>query len=133
MTTTTPTRASSIRVRAAILTSVLIAVALIAVISYTFYAIRVSLIRSGEARASAASLQLASIIGAPLPGRLAEVQRLVDDPRVREALTRPSPETQAAALERLRPVMANAQQHQTLELWTTTGSRVLGIEVPASG
>ena len=47
MTTTPRNNAGSIRVRAAMLTSALIALALIAVISYTFFAIRESLLRSG--------------------------------------------------------------------------------------
>jgi PAS domain S-box-containing protein len=123
----------SIRLRAAVLTSALIALSLVAVISYTFFAVHGSLIEGGEARASAAADQLAGIIGAPLPGRVAEVQRLVDHQSVRDALTNPSPAAQAAALARLKPVVANTQQHQTLELWNTSGSRVVGLQIPPTG
>jgi PAS domain S-box-containing protein len=133
-TTTLAERAKgSIRLRAAVLTSALIAIALVAVIAYTFFAIRESLLRTGEARANAAAVQLAGIVGAPLPGRIAEVQRLVDSPIVRTMLTTPSPEAREAAAAHLTPIITNVQQHQTLELWTTTGSRVMAIEVPPTG
>jgi PAS domain S-box-containing protein len=123
------------RVRAAVLASTLIAVALIAVISFTFFATRDSLIRSGESRAGAAAVQLAGLVGGPLPARIADVQRLVDDASVRQAVMKPSPETQAAALARLRPVATAAQQQtpQALELWSASGQRVFGIEVPPTG
>jgi hypothetical protein len=101
----------SIRLRAAILTSSLVAAALLAVIAYAFFAIREGLLRAGDARANAAAVQLADLVGAPLPGRLAEIQRLVDDPRVRDALTDPSAEVQAAAIAHLKPIATNALQH----------------------
>jgi PAS domain S-box-containing protein len=122
----------SIRLRAAVLTSALVALALIAVIAYTFFAMRSSLVRDGEMRASAAAVQLAGLIAAPLPVRLAEVQKLVDDAAVRDVIANPTPATQAAALARLKPVTANAQQ-QTLELWNTAGARVLAVQIPPSG
>ena len=115
------------------LTSALIALALIAVISFTFYATRDNLLRSGEARATAAASQLASLISAPLPARIADVQRLVDDQSVRDVLADPTPDHQAKAEARLKPLVANAQQQQTLEVWTMAGQRVLGIEVPPTG
>jgi signal transduction histidine kinase/CheY-like chemotaxis protein len=123
----------SIRLRASILTSALIALALVAVISYTFLAVRTALLRAGEARANAAAEQLAGIIGAPLPGRVAEVQRLVDHDSVRQALTNPSADAQAEAIARLKPITINAQQHQTLELWSASGTRAFGIQIPPSG
>jgi PAS domain S-box-containing protein len=133
-TTTLAERAKgSIRLRAAVLTSALIAVALVAVIAYTYFAIRESLLRTGEARANAAAVQLAALVGAPLPGRIAEVQHLVDSPIVRTMLTTPSPEAREAAAAHLKPVITNAQQHQTLELWNTSGGRVMAIEVPPTG
>jgi PAS domain S-box-containing protein len=123
----------SIRHRAAFLTSALIAVSLIAVIAYTFFAIRESLLRAGESRAGATSVQLAGLVAAPLPARIAEVQRLVDSPQVRTMLTAPSPEARAAATAHLQPLLANAQQQQTLELWDTAGTRVMAIEMPPTG
>jgi PAS domain S-box-containing protein len=131
--TPTDRTAGSIRLRAAILTSALIAITLIAVISYTFFAIRDSLLRTGEARANAAAVQLAGMIGAPLPGRLAEVQRLVADATVHEALTRPSPAAEGAAIAHLKPITINTQQHQTLELWNAAGTRTVAVQVPATG
>jgi PAS domain S-box-containing protein len=69
-----------------------------------------------------------------MPLRLAEFQRLVDDPRVRQALIAPSAESEAAAFERLRSVASNATtQHQTLELWTAGGERVMGRVFPVTG
>src|SRR5687768_9184345 len=76
----------SIRVRAALLTSVLIAVALIAVIAFTFWATRQSLARTGEARAAGVAGQLAGLLGPPIPLRVADLSRLADDDRVRRAL-----------------------------------------------
>ena len=123
----------SIRFRAAALTSALIALALIAVIAYTFVATRISLVRIGEGRAIAAATQIAGIIAAPLPARLNDVRRLVDDPAVRELLTKPSPDAERRVAARLQPIIANAAQHQTLELWTNDGARVLALQQPPSG
>ena len=51
----------SIRFRAAVLASALVAVALIAVISYTFWALRVTLLRAGEARVTGTAAQVAGL------------------------------------------------------------------------
>ena len=123
----------SIRFRAAALTSALIALALVAVIAYTFVATRISLVRLGEARAAAAATQISGIIAAPLPARLNEVRRLVDDPAVRELLTKPSADAESRVAARLKPILANAAQHQTLSLWTNDGTRVFTIQQPPSG
>jgi PAS domain S-box-containing protein len=128
-----PRTRGSIRRRAAVLASVLVAVAVAAVITYTFFAVRESLLLSGETRATGAAYQLAALVGAPLPSRLAEVQKLVDDARVRVAVTNPSPEAEAAAIAWLKPIAANAQQHQTIELWTINGTRVAGVQLPPQG
>jgi PAS domain S-box-containing protein len=133
MATPTPDRGGSIRLRAAVLTSALVAVALIAVIAYTFFAIRISLVRVGEARATATATQIAGIVAAPLPARLAEVQRLVEDDSVRALLSSPTPEYEAAVTARLRPILAKAVQHQTLELWTAAGQRALLLQTPETG
>jgi PAS domain S-box-containing protein len=133
MTTPPADRGGSIRLRAAVLTSALVAIALAAVIAYTFVAVRVSLVRAGEARATAAAAQIAGIVAAPLPARLAEVERLVGDDNVRSLLTKPSPESESAVTARLKPLVANAAQQQTLELWTVTGERVFLLQVPPSG
>src|SRR5215216_1511777 len=122
-----PTARGSIRRRAAMLMSGLVAASLIAVIAYTFFAMRTSLLHAGEARANAAAVQLAGIVGAPLPARLAEIQRLVDHPIVREALIHPSPETETAAKAHLKPLTTNAQQQQTIGLWTLNGTRTVGM------
>jgi HAMP domain-containing protein len=126
-------RTGSIRFRAAALTSALIAIALVAVIAYTFVATRLSLVRIGEGRAAAAATQIAGIVAAPLPARLNEVRRLVDDPSVREMLTKPSEEAESRVAARLKPILANAAQHQTLSLWTNDGKRVFAIQQPPSG
>ena len=128
-------RGGSIRLRAAVLTSGLIAVALIAVIAFTFYAIRVILLRSGEARAAAAANQIAGIVDAPMPARLTEMRKMVDDASVRELLTTPSPEAESRVASRFKPLFANAALHQTLEFWTakesaSTGSRCHRQEAP---
>ncbi len=121
----------SIRSRAALLTSALIAVALIVVIAYTHWALRRTLVESGEARAERVAAQLAAILGPPIPERLAELRRLVDDARVRRAVLEPSPETENAAFERVRPVASNAAVHQSLELWNAAGARVAIRKFPA--
>lgn len=129
--TTPANNRGSIRVRAAALTSFLIALALIAVISYTFYATRERLLRAGEARALASASQLATAIAAPLPARIAEVRRLLDHPAIEAVLTNPTPETRRAAEARLQS-LTDSPQIQTIELWTIAGTRVLGIASPAS-
>ena len=123
----------SIRVRAALLASVLLAVALIAVIAFTFWAARQSLARTGEARAVGVAGQLAGLLGPPIPLRVADLRRLADDDRVRRALVDPSPDAQAAALARLQPATATSAQHQTLELWTVSGTRTLSRRFPETG
>jgi PAS domain S-box-containing protein len=120
----------SIRFRAALLTSILLAITLIAVITFTFWAARQSLVRTGEARAAGIAAQLAGLLGPPIPLRVAEMGRLADDDRVRRAVTDPSPEAEAAAWSRLQPITASSAQHQTLELWTATGARRLARQVP---
>ena len=122
----------SIRFRAALLTSLLLAIALIAVTAYTTFALRQTLIRAGEARATGIAGQLAGLFGPPIPVRLAEIQRLVDDARVRQLITGSTPEAETAAFERLKPITANAAQHQTLEIWSASGTRVFGRQVPAT-
>jgi signal transduction histidine kinase/DNA-binding response OmpR family regulator len=125
--------AGSIRFRAALLTSVLIAVALVAVIAYTHLALRQTLIRAGEARATGVAAQLAGLFGPPIPVRLAEIQRLTDHASVRALLSAPTAESESAAFDRLKPITANAQQQQLLEVWDTKGRRVLTRRVPETG
>ena len=123
----------SIRVRAALLATLLIAATLVAVIAFTFWATRQNLLRTGEQRAIQMAMQLAASIGPPIPLRFAELARIVSDDRVRRALTAPSPETEAVAAEYLEPILAGAvAQHPTLELWTADGRRVLARQVPAT-
>lgn len=109
----------------------MVATALIAVIAYAFFATRESLLRAGDVRANAAAMELAGLVGAPLPARLAEAQRLVDNAQVREALTNPSTEAQAQAIAHLKPLAINASQPQTLELWTPGGTRAAGVQLPS--
>ncbi len=120
----------SIRFRAVVLTSALITAVLVAVISFTFWATRQNLVRTGEARATGVAGQLAAALGPPIPVRLAELARLVDNDGIRRVILEPSPAAEAGALERLRPALANAAQHQTVEIWTAGGTRVLGHQLP---
>ena len=123
----------SIRFRAAFVTSVLIAISLVAVVAYAHFTLRNILIRNGEARAEQVAAQLAALVGPPIPLRLAEIQRLVDDARVRQALLEPSTVAEAAAFEQLRSIMSTSSQHQTLELWTAAGERVMARVFPSTG
>src|SRR5687767_1137188 len=123
----------SIRSRASLLTSLLLGIALIAVVAYTQFALRRILIETGEARAGRVSAQLAAILGQPIPARLAEMQQLVADAAIHRVLREPSPAAEAAAFERLRRVVTNVNQHQTLELWSTGGTRVMARRFPESG
>jgi PAS domain S-box-containing protein len=121
----------SIRFRAALLTSILVALGLIAVISFTFWATRRSLIQAGEGRAAGIAAQLAGLLGPPIPLRVAELSRLVDDDRLRRALLEPSPAAESAAFQRLQSMAASgAQQHSVVELWTAAGRRVAARQFP---
>src|SRR5262249_12086567 len=121
---------SSIRFRAAGLTSALAAIAVIAVIAYSFVVMRTILLRAREGRARAAAVQIGGAVGAPLPGGLADVQRMVDDPTVIEAVLEPSDDASKAVMERLKPLVTNAQLQQTLELWTVAGTRTMAVQLP---
>ena len=120
----------SIRFRAALLASLLVAVALIAVTAYTYWTLHRDLVHAAEARATRVAAQLAAILGSPIPARLEELQRVVDDDRVRRALIAPSPSAEAAAFERVRRVAGNTTQPQSLELWTASGTRVAMWKIP---
>ena len=123
----------SIRFRAAFLTLLLIAVALVAVISYAHVALRQILLRGGETRAAGIASQLASLLGAPMLIRLADLQRQVDDDAVRTLITAPSEAAEAAAFARLQSITGNTVVHQTLEIWTAEGRRVMARRVPVTG
>src|SRR5687768_13556363 len=92
----------SIRFRAALFASILVALALIGVIAYTHWTLHRDLVRAAEERTTRVAAQLAAILGPPIPARLAELQRLVDDAPLRRAVFEPSPETEKAAIQHLR-------------------------------
>jgi PAS domain S-box-containing protein len=123
----------SIRFRAALVTLVLIAMSLIAVVAYAHFALNQILLRAGEARAERVAVQLAALLGPPIPLRLAEIEQLANDDQVRRALLAPSADAEAAAFARLRSIVTNAALHQTLELWTASGQRVMARTFPATG
>jgi PAS domain S-box-containing protein len=122
----------SIRFRAALVTLVLIATALVGVVAYAHWALVQILVRASEARAARVSGQLADTFGPPMPLRLVEMQRLADDARVRRALLEPSAAAETAAFERLQSLTASPL-HGTLELWTAAGKRVMGRVYPDKG
>src|SRR5688572_19373932 len=123
----------SIRFRAAFLTLVLIALALVAVISYAHIAMRQILVRGGESRAAGVASQLASLLGPPMLVRLADLQRQVDDDAVRTLIAAPSAAAEVAAFARLQSITGNGAVHQTLEIWTAEGRRVMARRVPETG
>ncbi len=123
----------SIRVRAALLTSALIAVVLVAVIAYTYWALHTNLLRAGEERAARVAAQLAAILGPPIPERLAEFQRLVDDDGVRRAILDPSTDAENAAFERLKSIAGTAAQPHAMELWNAAGTRIWSRRLPETG
>src|SRR5688500_17820495 len=116
----------SIRFRAALLASVLVAVALIAVTAYTHWTLHRDLVQAAEVRTTRIAAQLAAILGPPIPARLAELQRLVDATPLRRAVLEPSPETEKAAIQHLRGLATNtaAAPRQVIELWTAGGRRL---------
>src|SRR5687767_1335146 len=120
----------SIRFRAALLASVLVAVALIAVTAYTHVTLHRDLVQAGEGRATRVAAQLAAVLGSSIPARLEELQRIVDDDRVRRALVAPSPSAEVAAFERVRRVAGNTTLPQSIELWTSGGTRVAAWKIP---
>ena len=122
----------SIRFRAALLASVLVAIAVIAVIVYTHWTLHRDLVTAAEARTTRVAAQLAAILGPPIPARLAELQRLVDDTPLRRAILDPSPETEQAAMQHLRGLTSSSASAppQAIELWAADGRRLWSHKVP---
>ena len=126
-------RGGSIRLRAAALTSALIAVALIAVIAFTFYAIRLILLRSGEgargrSRQSDRRHRRRAAPGAARrsaqDGRRCERARAADDAVARGR------EPRGVALQAALRKRRSASDAGILD---RDGKRVYGIQIPPTG
>ena len=125
----------SIRFRAALLASILVAVALIAATVYTYWTLHRDLVQAAEARATRAAAQLAAILGPPIPARLAELQRAADEAApLRRALLNPTPETEKAAIQHLQAFpTSGTQSPQIMDLWTVGGRLLWSRRIPETG
>jgi signal transduction histidine kinase len=117
-------RVRSLRVRLPLLISALIAVSLVTFLSISFVQVQRALLLAGEARAQAASDQLASLL-AQLGQRLPELRRLAQDGDVTKYLQQPDAGGEEAARQRLAPLTATGQP--AVELWDDAGHRLLAV------
>jgi signal transduction histidine kinase len=115
----------SLRFRLPLIICALIAVSLVAFLFVSFQQVKRALLEAGEARALAASDQLASLLAQSSQQRLTEVRRIARDGAVRAYLDRPAETALAGARERLAALTATAQP--AVELWTAAGERLLVV------
>ena len=115
----------SLRFRLPLIICALIAVSLVAFLSVSFQQVQRALLQAGEARAQAASDQLASLLAQSSQQRLTEVRRIARDGAVRAYLDQPAETALAGARPRLAALTATAQP--AVELWTAAGERLLVV------
>ena len=125
-------RLQSIRWRAALLTSGLVALVLLVFVGVTYKEVESHLERAGQEQARNAADQLTELLAQGATTRTAELRRVANAAEVREFLRAPSDETRAAATTRIRPILVGFQ-HQTLELWTADGTKLIALAAPVSG
>jgi PAS domain S-box-containing protein len=90
--------------------------------------VETTLLRAGGGRAQAAADQLAGLLSRSTQQRLDELTRASADATVRQFLLAQTPETLDAARQRLAALAAAAPQ--TIELWNSTGERLMKIDSP---
>ena len=119
----------SIRWRAALLTSALVAVVLTAFIWYAVARVEADLIQSGGDRAAAAATVLAAQTAQTTQQSLTRVGEVARDGAVRAFLLSPDERTKDAAIASLHRAVGRTQE-QTIVLWDTNGHRVLETAFP---
>ena len=119
----------SIRWRAAVLTSALVAVVLTAFIWYAVARVEADLIQTGGDRADAAATVLAAQTAQAAQQTLTRLKDTARDPVVRAYLLSPGDRTTGAATASLHHAVGTTQE-QTIVLWDTNGHRVLEAAVP---
>src|SRR5713101_6123867 len=119
------------RIRPSALFAALTAAVLALFLWTAFREVQATLWRSAGGRAQAAADQLAAAIANTAERRVDEIARAATDPAVRHSIVAPTALTRQAARRGLESLLKGGQD--TLELWTSTGERVLqiGTELPA--
>jgi len=120
----------SIRWRAAVLTSALVAVVLTAFIWYTVARVEADLIQTGGDRAEAAATVLADQTAQATQLALTRLKDVAREPAIRAYLLSPGDRTKSMATASLHHAVGTTQE-QTTVLWDSRGHRVLEAAIPA--
>ncbi|HYM22484.1 MAG TPA: ATP-binding protein [Vicinamibacterales bacterium] len=118
----------SLRIRLPIAMAVFIAVVLTAFLGTAYRQMESTLLESGQARAQAASDQLAGLLALQLRQRVADVDRAARSEAVRSFLLEPSEQHEAPARAALAALGTVGQPD--VELWNEKGDRVLTVAPP---
>jgi HAMP domain-containing protein len=119
----------SIRWRAALLTTALVAVVLTAFIWYAVARVEAELVQSGCNRAEAAATVLAAQTAQSTVQSLTRINETARDAAVRAFFLSPDDRTKSAAIAGLHHAVVPTQE-QTVVLWDTNGHRVLETAFP---
>jgi PAS domain S-box-containing protein len=114
----------SLRFRLPLLTSLLIAGVLTTFLAVAYIQVERSLLQVGNARAQAASDQLATLLAQSAQQRLTDLQRAANNAAVRNYLRDPASDA-TDARQRLSSLATAGQP--AVELWTAAGERVLSV------
>jgi PAS domain S-box-containing protein len=120
----------SLRLRAPLALSALIAAVLAAFLWVAFREVEHALVESGSARAQVAADQLANLLAQSAQQRVRELQRAAADPVVRAYVKDPATGDGDRVRAQLVAIAAAAQP--AIELWNAAGQRVLVVNPPAS-
>ncbi|HEX9367669.1 MAG TPA: ATP-binding protein, partial [Vicinamibacterales bacterium] len=115
----------SLRVRLPLLISGLIAVSLVAFLSVSYRQVQRALLEAGQARAQAASDQLANLLAQSAQQQTTELHRVARDAAVRAYLEQPGDAAADAARQRLAAFASPGQP--AVELWDGAGRRLLSV------
>jgi signal transduction histidine kinase len=115
----------SLRVRLTLIICALIAVSLGAFLTVSFLQIERALLQAGEARAQAASDQLASLLAQSAQQRITDVRRIARDSALDRYLAQPAGTDPDSVRSRLATLASTGQP--AVELWDGAGGRLLVV------
>jgi PAS domain S-box-containing protein len=116
---------SSLRLRLPLLISLLVVIVVATFLGVAYREVRATLLQSATARAQGAADQLASLLAQSILQRFAEMDRMAEEPAVRELLQTPSDRAREAARGRLTAL--GGPSRQVVELWSTADQLVLSV------
>jgi PAS domain S-box-containing protein len=127
---TTSRASDSLRWRLPLAITAVIVVVVGTFLGVAFREVRASLMQVAGVRAQSAANQLATLTGQSTQQRLTELHRRANHAAVRDYLRHPDETTKQAA--RLQLVGLISPTPQIIELWTSTGEKLLSVPMPPS-